>query len=162
MNLFILFISCLMAMALIPIYFPSLHLFFFLPFLVVLLYRSSLVFCLAAAMGCGLIMDLLSSDIRLGIYCAAYAAAIAVFWWICRLFFFESLRTAPLLAIALSALTTLFLMGIGWAMGEMWFPERAWWFKDVLLFSVLDGIYTATWIALFNGRIGKRSEPLFA
>lgn len=158
----ILFIGCCLSMGLIPGYFPGLHLFFFLPFLVVLLYRSSFTACLAAAVGCGLVIDLLSSSVRLGIYPAAYSAAMILFWSICRFFFFESLLVAPFVAMALSAVTTVLLMVIGWVMGELWVPERAWWFKDVLFFSLLDGIYTAFLLSLFYGFVSKRGEPLFA
>lgn len=96
-------------------------------------------------------MDLLSSYVRLGVHVAAYAASIAALWWICRLFFFESARAVPLVAMVLSGVSTLSLIAIGWCMGEMWDPQRAWWLKDVFFAACLDGLYT-TIILLAFGR----------
>lgn len=106
--------------------------------------------CLSAAVGCGLVMDLLSSYVRLGVHVAAYSASILAFWWICRLFFFESKHAAPLLAMVFSSVSTLLLIAVGWCMGEMWNLGVAWWLKDVLLSSSLDGLYTAIILFAFG------------
>lgn len=161
MNVSLLFLSCLAALLLGPLYLPQYPLFFFLPFLMIMAFRSRLSVCLAAAIGCGLIMDLLSGYLRLGIHAAAYAATTALLWWICRLFFFERVALSPFLAFGCSSLNTCFLMGIGWCMGQLWIPENSWWLRDLMLYSGLDGLYATLYLAIFQRFARKRSELLF-
>ena len=127
-----------------------------------MLYRGSLLSCLAAAMGCGLVMDLLSSYVRLGVHPAAYVLAMGLLWGICRLIFFETARSAPFLAMLFSSISTFLLMGIGMCMGEGWTFEQAGWLKDVLFYSGLDALYTGLCLYGLSRIIGKRGELAFS
>lgn len=163
MRLALLFLSCLSLLCFFPVYVPSVHLFFFLPFFVAILAQGNLLLCLAAAFGCGLVMDLLSSYVRLGIHPAAYACSMGLLWWICRFFFFEirNLAATAFMGMLLSCVSTVFLLAIGWCMGQMWHIEPLGWLKGVLGYSLLDGLYAAACLHLYRA-IGKQSEPVFA
>ena len=87
---------------------PWAHLLYFAPLLVTLFYQRSLAACLWWAVCCGLLVDLLSSDGRLGLYALNYSGTALLLYGQRRNFFADSLSTLPLMTFFFAAISSLF------------------------------------------------------
>lgn len=96
----------------IPLFFPTLHLLFFVPFLIYCFYRCSFIQCLWLALFCGIMVDLLSSQTRLGIYSSIYCLTAALLYNYKYHFFEDRLSTLPTLTGCFAILATIIQLGI--------------------------------------------------
>ena len=123
------------------LFFPSTHLVFLAPFLIISLYKYPLISALWRALGCGLLFDLLSSTPLFGQTALIYSLA-TLFLFPQRLNFFEDkLSTLPLMTGLFSLLTTLLngflLFFIGRPLNLHW-PMVI---TDFIGMSMIDGVY---------------------
>ena len=89
-----------------PALFPALNLTFFAPFLVVSFYKKPLFICLWFALICGVVLDLLASEHRLGLHAINYCLATWLLYDQKRNFFEDSLSTLPIMTFFFSVIST--------------------------------------------------------
>lgn len=124
-----------------PLFFPSLHLLFFAPFLVLCFYRCPLSSCLWWALSCGFVIDLLSAQTRLGTYAMNYCLT-TLFLYRYKFHFFEDrLSTLPIMTLGFACLSTLIQIAIFYTIGKP--LSLSWeWMTNNLFFSPLqDALY---------------------
>lgn len=88
--------------------FPSLRLFYFAPFLVIVLQRYSLFGCLVWGAICGLMLDLLGSVLPFGMQSLLTTICVAIGFRFRKWFFEENIFSHALYTILLSALMCIF------------------------------------------------------
>jgi rod shape-determining protein MreD len=145
------------------IWFPSLHVFYFIPFLLIGFYRYPLKTCLWWALVCGSLVDLLSSHTPMGTHAAIYCLVMCYLYRYKFYFFEERLSILPLMtmyfACCITILQTLFLF-VGKEMaGAFTFN----WVMNLLWSSLREGIYAtiAFTIPLYSLSKIKRNFSVF-
>lgn len=120
--------------------FPGIRLMTFAPFFALSYYRLSFPKALWLAFGCGLLLDLLSSELRFGIYALASTVVSAIFYTQKRHFFEDK----DLAFSAFSALISVgftaflfFLSDLKLHVGTL--------LTNLLLMPALDGLYAFLW-----------------
>lgn len=127
---------------------PSARLLFLAPPLVWLYYRLPLQGALWASFGAGLLMDLLSSDYRLGILALTYTSTTLLLYAQKRHFYAQGWSTLPILTWLFSLLST-GIQVILLAMVDKELPITwRWGITDLLIFPFLDGLWALVGFAL--------------
>lgn len=85
---------------------PSVRLIFFAPLLVTLFYQKSLSHCLIFAVGAGVVVDLISSEGRLGIHAINYCLTTSCLYSQRKNFFADSTSTLTLMTLFFSLLSS--------------------------------------------------------
>jgi len=155
-NLIFTFFSSLILLLSFPLFFPQLKLFYFIPFLIVLSYQKALIHCLWGALGCGLIMDLLSSEPFFALHALNYSIIIILIHQLRFYFFADSLTTLPLLTFFFSFLTTLLHLVLYYIFGIPFSLNLAWMKTDLVFMPILDALYGFTIFILPYFIFGKR------
>ncbi|NGX54336.1 MAG: hypothetical protein K1000chlam4_01062 [Chlamydiae bacterium] len=123
------------------LFFPSFHLLFFAPYLIISLYRYPLVDALWRAIGCGIAIDLLSSSPLFGQTALIYCIATLLLHPQRLNFFEDKLSTLPLMTTLFSLLSTimqaLLLFVLGHSIGLHW-PMVV---TDFIAMPLVDGLY---------------------
>lgn len=89
-----------------PVLLPNWPLTFFSPFLIILYYQKSCIYCLWASFGAGLLLDLFSAPMRLSLYAICYCLTTGLLYNQKRHFFADSLSTLPLMTFFFSIIVT--------------------------------------------------------
>lgn len=135
----------LLPTVLLPALYPQVHLFFFSPFLVLLIYRRPLVYCLYAALGIGLLLDLLSAHQRLGLHALALCATTSILFRSRSRFFPDKSTTLPIMTSLYSALSTALLFILLRVFDHHLVLTWEWVATDLLLWPVFDALYALVW-----------------
>lgn len=106
-ELWVYFFVGLAATLLMPALYPSLKLFYFIPFLIRSYYLKPLSTCLWFSLLVGLILDLLSANVRFGIYSFNYLLTTYVLYRMKRNFFEDSFIAMPSMTYFFSTISTL-------------------------------------------------------
>ena len=124
---------------------PSLHLTAFIPFLALAAMRYSLQRCLWISLACGLIIDLLSSQMHFGLYALSYSLITLLLYRFNRYFFEEKLHALALFALLFSFLSSaielLFLFASH--KSSLFSPRIL--VTDLFLMPLLDAVYAFLW-----------------
>jgi rod shape-determining protein MreD len=142
--LFVLFFWTLAATVFLTVFFPKVRLHTFLPFLPFLYARCSRPSSLWIASLCGLIVDLLGSEMRFGVHALCSAVTTLCFHHQKKHFYEEKPLALSLLTFGLSVCITLQLFFFCFSMQA--FPIG--WksvFADVFLMAALDCLYAFLW-----------------
>jgi rod shape-determining protein MreD len=147
-----------------PTLFPQLRLMFFAPFLVFVFYHKNKILSLWISLLCGLIVDLLSAQTRLGFYALNYCLTTSILYSQKRNFFEDSLMTLPVMTFFFSFLSTfiqfclLYIFGQGLLLSWEWVNNDLLWmpFKDALYAGIAFSLP-----ALFFPKLPKRRTILF-
>ncbi|MGA8164704.1 MAG: rod shape-determining protein MreD [Waddliaceae bacterium] len=107
-NLPMTFLSMLVLTLLMPALAPGVPISCFIPFLVIAMYKKPQISCLWYSLLCGLILDLLSSRIPLGICATNFTASTWVLYRQKQNFFADNLATLPLVTALFSIISTFF------------------------------------------------------
>lgn len=126
--------------------FPTLPLCAFAPFLALLYQRRSFLFSLWIASACGLLIDLISAEMRLGIYAFNYAITTLLLYRQKKHFFEDKPLAISLYTAAISILSTLIQAGLFTLSGRKLIWSAKWVVTDLLLMPALDALYAALWI----------------
>lgn len=126
-----------------PLFFPSLYLLFFAPFLVLSFYRYPLSSCLWQALICGFIIDLLSSQTRLGTYAVNYCLATLCLYRYQFHFFEDRLSTLPLMTFCFTCLTTVIQAGLFYMTDKLFFVSWDWLKNDLFLSPFQNALYAS-------------------
>ncbi len=124
-----------------PILFPNVPLFYFVPYLVITLYRFSRIGAMWRACLCGIILDLLSSCSLFGLSSIHYCCVSFLLYGQTRNFFKDKVSTLPIMTFLYSALSTLFL-AIAALFLERGYPfSWTWVVTDLIGMSLADALY---------------------
>ncbi len=124
-----------------PVVLPSMRLLAFAPFLVILYTRLPHIHCLWCAFGCGLLIDLLSSNLQLGAHALNYVLVTLILFRI-RKFFFAHKPVALALFTALFSILSCSLQLIIMAIYGQHIPfGLASFLSDFILMPLCDGLY---------------------
>lgn len=142
------------------LFFPFLKIYAFAPFLIITYYKKPLITSLWIALFCGLFLDILSPNSRLGINLVSFTLATTLLHGQQKNFFADTISTLPLMTFFFSVLTTLF-SAILYSI-----PLHIQWiFTDLLFFPFIDALYAfAVFIlpSLLFGKRRLRGEDYFA
>lgn len=147
MNLLFLFAYICGLTLTLPLLFPSLRLFYFSPFLVFCFYRNSFSSCLWWALLCGLIVDLLSNQTRLGTYALNYCLTTAFLYGYKQHFFEDRLSTLPVMTFCFAILSTAIQVGILYGFGKPFTLSWEWIKSDLFWMPLQDALYAAAAVA---------------
>ncbi len=140
MTLYLFIYTYCLAM-LLPLFFPFLHLLYFTPFLILCLYRCSLAHCLWWALICGGVIDLFSSETRLGNYAINYCLTIFCLYRYRFLFFEDGFSTLPLMSFIFTCLSMLIQIGIFYLIGKPFTFSGEWLISDLIVLPMQMAIY---------------------
>ena len=154
-NLSVNFLFCLLLTLSIPSVYPSLRLVFFIPYLVMVCYQMNLSLALWTALGCGLILDLLSSYTRIGFYAMDFCITLALIYPQRRNFFADSLSTLPIMTFLFSALSSIIMALMLYAIEMKNIFSSAWVFADVIVLPTADAFFAFCLFILPSYIFGK-------
>ncbi len=120
--------------------FPGIRLMTFAPFFALSYYRLSFSKALWLAFGCGLLLDLLSSEMRFGLYALTSTVVTAVLYMQKRHFFEDK----ALAFSAFSALISMALTAFLFFLTDLKFHIGAL-ITNLLLMPAIDGLYAFLW-----------------
>ncbi len=149
------FISLIMALVM-PTLAPSFRFYFFIPFIIISYYQKPLITCLWYSIVCGVILDLLTTDARLGIHALTYCLGTMILYQQRKNFFADYLTTLPLMVLFFSVLTTGIENGILFGMGKAPAFTMGWLLCDMLLLPVFDSVYAFSVFIVPSLIFGKR------
>lgn len=150
------FAICLLLTLGLPALFPNIRLTFFAPFLIIACYKASLKKCLWIALLCGVIVDLLSSYTRFGLYSLDYCATLFILYPQRRNFFADSLSTLPIMTFLFALLSTLLMALLLYSIETINVFSWGWVFTDLLMMPAVDGFYAYFIFILPALLFGKR------
>ena len=145
---FLSFTLALIAAIVGPTLLSSIPLSYFAPFLVLLFYVRPESSCLWWSLGCGLFIDLVSANLRLGVHAIAYCLTTFLLYKQKQHFFQDRFSTLPLMTFLFSACSSLIcrllleLFTTGFALSLSWMVI------DLLLLPVIDAFYGALLFSL--------------
>jgi rod shape-determining protein MreD len=154
-NLVFAFLSTLSLTLFIPALFPSLRLNFFVPFLIILYYQRPFLNCLWFSFLCGMILDLLSSHPRLGVFTVSYCLTTALLFGQRRNFFADSVTTMPIMTYFFCFLSTLLQAVLIYIFDRGLSLSWGWVIADLFLMPVLDACYAFGLFILPSFLFGK-------
>lgn len=137
-----------LALLLGPVFFPTLHLYYFSPYLITTYYRYSRYTALWHAVGCGIVVDLFSSTPFFGLSAMNYSLVTLVLYGQRRNFFEEKISTLPVMTFFFSFLSTLLSPLLHFFCGRMVLLQGAWVLSDLVCMSCLDGLYALLFFSL--------------
>lgn len=140
-NLRIIFFTCFFLTIWIPVILPQIRLYFFAPYLIVLLYKRPLINCLWGALGCGLLIDALSAYQHLGLHALNYTLTLALLYRQRRHFFADSPSTLPIMTYLFSAVSTAIQIPLLYVFEQKLRINSHWIRTDLLLMPLFDAVY---------------------
>lgn len=140
-NLKLIFLAVIALSLFLPALFPFFKIQYFIPFLIILIYRKSFIFCLWASMGCGLVLDLLSPHDRIGLYAITYTMTTGIIFRQKRHFFADSLTTLPLMTLLFSIISTAIQALLFSFFQKAIILNLGWIIKDLVFFPLLDMVF---------------------
>lgn len=164
-RILIFFIYALGLSLCVPALFPSLRLTFFAPFLVFIFYQKDKTTGMWWAFLCGLIIDLLSTHMRLGTYAFTYCLVTWILYPHKQHFFEDNLTTLPLMTALFSILSILIQICLLYTMNQKILFSWNWMKEELFWTPVQDGLYAGiafSFPSLFFPKITKRPTSLFA
>lgn len=163
-NLNLTFIFCLVLTLIIPSLFPYVRLSFFAPFLIISCYQKQLPACLWIALFCGLILDLLSSQTRLGIQALSFCLTLIILYPQKRNFFADSLSTLPIMTFLFTSISSLGMAVLLYSLEMKNVLSWQWLATDLIMMPALDALFAfCSFIlpALIFGKPRKRGKDYF-
>lgn len=124
-----------------PLWFPKLHLFYFAPYLILTFYRTTRYKALWSAFGCGLLIDLFSSNPFFGLTAVNYCVVTFIIHGQVRNFFEDKFSTLPLMTALFSVFSTLLSMILLFFLGNSVELSWEWCATDLLLMPLADALY---------------------
>jgi len=139
------FLLALSGALLSSIFLPNFRLLPFVPLLVHAILKRPLLSCLWIALGSGILVDLLCSSTRFGLYALNFCSLVLIAYRFRTHFFETSPLSFTLFSILLSALSTLLQILLLIAFGSKIPFELRFTLVDLLLMPLLDGLYAFLW-----------------
>ncbi len=128
---------------------PHIHVMPFAPFLALIFQQKSFTLSLWAALGCGIVMDLLSNELRFGMYSLNFVLVTLILHRQKRHFFEGSARALALFTALISLASTLISMLF---LGKVILI-------DLISMPILDALYAFLWFTC-PSKLWKYKRPL--
>lgn len=147
-----------------PVLLPQWRLNYFAPFIIILYYKKTYQMCLWGSFLCGLVIDLLSADLRIGLHALDYCVTTAILYRHRTHFFADSLTTLPLMIFLFSVIATavqLILINVFEHSAEV---SWQWVLTDLLYLPLFDALYGFVLFilpAVVVGRSPRRGRDYF-
>jgi len=154
-NLKFTFIAALIPTLLFPALFPAFRIQFMIPFLITLYYQRSYIDCLWGSLLCGLIMDLLSQNHRLGLYGMIFCMTTMILYRQRRNFFADTVTTLPIMTFFFSVTSTIIHGLLISTFDSKLNLSAAWFFTDLILYPLFDALYAFVFFVLPYWIFGK-------
>lgn len=143
-----LFTLSVLAFILFPAFWPTVKLYYFVPFIIIAYYQLSYTGCLWASIGCGTIVDSLSVHAFFGLHAFVYCLTTFFLYPLRTQFFADRPSTLPLMTAIFSLLATLiFMLSAIILEGKQLFSWHLL-FTDLLLMPACDGLYAFIYFVL--------------
>lgn len=140
-SLSLLFLTTLLLSLFMPVLAPRVNLLYFAPFLIVSYYQKKLLPCLWYAAGCGLILDILSSEVRIGFFALSFSLTTLVLYQQKQYFFADNASTLPIMTYLFSALATAIHMVLAYALAGGAFLSAEWIVTDLVFLPIGDAAF---------------------
>ena len=140
-QLSLLFFITLALTLFMPVLMPGLNLIFFAPFLIVSYYQKSLLTCLWYALGCGLVLDLLCAEERIGFFALSFCLTTVVLYRQQQYFFADNASTLPIMTFFFSFLSTAVHAVLAYVLAKASSFSMEWVVTDLILMSAADALY---------------------
>jgi rod shape-determining protein MreD len=143
---------------------PSIRLLFFAPFLVIAAYQKSLFISLCYALGCGVVLDLLSDDMRFGVHALSLTVTTFILYEQRRNFFADTLSTLPIMTFFFSVISTLVDLVISYSLLHKQLFSLDWVLCDLLIMPAFDALCALICFVLpglLFGKKARRGEDYF-
>jgi rod shape-determining protein MreD len=158
------FVFCLFLTLAIPSLFSQIRIFFFLPFLIIACYQKNLPSVLWFGFICGLILDLLSSSVRLGIHSLTFCITLMILYPQKRNFFADSISTLPIMTLLFSIISSLVMVILLYSLEINYMLSWHWLLTDLIIMPVADTVYAFCFFtlpALIFGKPIRRGKDYF-
>lgn len=155
-NLLFAFATCAFFFVAVPLFFPWLKLYFWAPFLVILIYKKPFFTCLWGAFSCGLLIDFFSAHAPLGLNALTFVVATGILYERRQNFFGDSLSTLPLMVLFFSMLSTTIEALLLYVLQKGFLISWRWLLTDLLAMPVLDALYAFGIFILPFALLGQR------
>lgn len=136
------FVITLLALFSLPIFAPQWHLAVIAPFLIVSYYQKPFIFSLWASLFCGLLLDLLSSQLPIGFHALAFCVTTLILYPQRRHFFADNLTTLPIMTYLFSTLSTAIQAGLHTILERPISFSWTWVFSELISMPALDSLYS--------------------
>ena len=123
------------------LFFSHTHLLFFAPYLVLVFYKRSRFVSLWCAIGCGLVIDLLSSSPHFGLTALNYTLASWILYGQTLNFFEDKVFTLPLMTAFFAILSTIISVTIAFFFAEPIHLSLHWLLTDLIAMPLFDALY---------------------
>lgn len=145
MILFLGFVLALSALFLNSLLFPAIRLIAFAPFLALVFQKKTFLASLWIALGCGLLMDLCTTDVRFGLFSLGYLLTALLSYKQRHLFYEERVLTLSFYATLISAIFSILQFSLMTLFNRSltFTPLVA--LNNFLLMPIVDGIYAFFW-----------------
>lgn len=124
---------------------PLFRLSFFAPFLIITYYQKSYLGSLKSSFFCGVILDLLSSPLRFGVWTLNFLTTTTLLYPQKRNFFADSMMTLPLLVFFFSVVSTLVQLFLLFIFSKPFPISLPWIFTDLIFMPLLDSLFSFFW-----------------
>lgn len=141
-----------------PVLMPSLNVIYFAPFLIISYYQKPLLTCLWYAMGCGLVLDLLSTEARIGFFALSFCLATVVLYRQQQYFFADNASTLPIMTFFFSFLSTAIHAVLAYVLAKTSFFSVEWVITDLILMSAADALYAMAAFVVLPKLIALRAR----
>lgn len=143
-NLFYLFFAGLLLTVFGPILSASIHIAFFIPFIVTAYYQKSQITSLWISLICGLIVDLLSYSNRMGLCGLSYTLTTFILYEQRMHFFGDRQSTLPIMTFLFSLLSKVFLWTLSYVFEKNFILSNLPFMKELMLFPLINAAYAYT------------------
>ncbi len=130
--------------------FPTFHLLFLAPYLVLCYYSYSRFKVLWRALGCGLFVDLLAAGPELGLNSLTFVMTSWILYGQNRNFFRDKVTTLPLMTFFFSVLATLLGAIFNFFFSHGVHLSASWAFTDLLVMPLCDAAFAALFAMSFH------------
>ena len=164
-SLSLAFFLSLICFLLSPLLLPKLKLFFFSPFLVILLYQKNKMTAVCGALFCGLMSDLFSVNEELPLFGLGFCLALLLLYDQRQHFFGDSISTLPIMVYFFGVLSTLLLGVLQETLLKQPQFSLKWLAYDAFLFPLADATYAFCFFilpALIFGKRQRRGSEYFS
>jgi cell shape-determining protein MreD len=140
----------------IPTLFPEAKLLYFVPFLIIMYYKKTFLTCLWGSLFCGLILDLLSSESRLGLYAINYMLTTTLIYQLRHNFFPDSAITLPVLTLFFSMLSALLEIIMMMVFDHRLTLHGHWIFNTMIYLPILNALFAFVIFVIPSILFGKK------
>lgn len=163
-NLLLAFLSVALLTTFSPTLLPGIKLFYFPSFLILVYYQKSYLSALWISVACGLVLDLLASNVRFGVYALNFTMTTAILYKQRWNFFADSFSTLPIMTFLFSFTSTGLQVILFYIFAHSFPFSFQWILTDFLVLPAFDALFATVWFLviplLIKLLIFQRTSPL--